>query len=32
MDYEVMMNGTVRLGMKMQDFEATTTQRTNKIF
>jgi len=25
MDYEVMMNGTVRLGMKIQDFDATTT-------
>ena len=25
MDYELMMNGTVRIGMKAPDFEAVTT-------
>ena len=25
MDYELMMNGTVRIGMKAPDFEAQTT-------
>ena len=25
MDYELMMNGTVRIGMKAPDFEAITT-------
>jgi len=31
MDYEIMMNGNVRLGMQVEDFEATTTQRSYKF-
>lgn len=32
MDYEVVMNGNVRIGMKISDFETQTTWRKNKVF
>ena len=31
MDYEVMMNGNVRLGQMAPDFEAISTMRKNKF-
>lgn len=29
MDYELMMNGNVKIGQRAPDFEATTTMRKN---
>ncbi len=31
MDYELMMNGTVKIGMKAPDFEAVTTMRKSLL-
>ncbi len=31
MDYEIMMNGTVRIGQHAPDFEATTTMGTRTL-
>jgi hypothetical protein len=32
MDYELMMNGSVRIGMKAPDFEAVTTRSNSGDF